>query len=169
MSLLREQSEKVEELYIKHSKQMVQIAYRHVGDEGLAKELVHEVFIRAMSKANVNDFCEHPNPFGWLLKALDNVIRNEQDLAYHKQEVPLEDIQEYLSTSSVDPALPMSALLPEGLTEEERKLILLRFEDNLSFAELAERLGIKEAACRKRVSRAVHKCRMLLIEEASGV
>lgn len=41
-----------------------------------------------------------------------------------------------------------------GLNETDRKIVLLRCQENLSFREIARQCGIKEAAARKRFERA---------------
>jgi RNA polymerase sigma-70 factor (ECF subfamily) len=45
------------------------------------------------------------------------------------------------------------------LDAEERELITMRFADGLRFAEIAQMLGLKEPAVRKRVSRTVRELR----------
>jgi RNA polymerase sigma-70 factor (ECF subfamily) len=52
-----------------------------------------------------------------------------------------------------------------NLKPSEREAILLRYEAELSFRELAEACGVDEAAARKRVSRALARLRMDLGEE----
>ncbi|MEM6954786.1 MAG: sigma-70 family RNA polymerase sigma factor [Myxococcota bacterium] len=49
------------------------------------------------------------------------------------------------------------------LSENERALVVLRFGHGLEYGELAEAFGLKEGACRMRVSRAVSKMRDSLL------
>lgn len=44
--------------------------------------------------------------------------------------------------------------LPKELQLWEREILLMRFEDQLSYAEIAEQLHIKEVSCRSRLVRA---------------
>jgi RNA polymerase sigma-70 factor (ECF subfamily) len=53
----------------------------------------------------------------------------------------------------------------EQLKPSERDAVVLRFESDLSFREVAEACGIDEAAARKRVSRALGRLRETLGEE----
>jgi RNA polymerase sigma-70 factor (ECF subfamily) len=46
------------------------------------------------------------------------------------------------------------AEMMEVLNETDRKIVLLRCQENLSFREIARQCGIKEAAARKRFERA---------------
>lgn len=158
------QSEKLHKLFEQNSKRMAEVAYRHVGNVELAKDLVQEVFVLAAAKADV--VCSHPNAQGWLFKTLHNVVMHEMDRAYHKQEILAEDVEDQKDAVESDLSLHMEAYLPEGLEEEERKLILLRVRDKLSHAEIAELLGMRKATVRQNVSRAIHKCRKLLEQDA---
>ena len=47
------------------------------------------------------------------------------------------------------------------LSREDREILIWRFEEDLSYGELADRLGISETGCRSRVFRAVKRCRAL--------
>ena len=49
--------------------------------------------------------------------------------------------------------------MPAQLSEEDKQLLIWRFEKQLSYREISGRLGISEAGCRSRVSRAVARCR----------
>lgn len=47
----------------------------------------------------------------------------------------------------------------QQLPENDRKLIELKFYEKLSYADLGQRLGIKEDAARQRVNRALNRLR----------
>lgn len=160
------QSEKLHELFVQHSRRMVEIAYRHVGDEELARDLVQEVFVLAVAKADI--VCSHPQPLGWLFKALRHMSMHEMARSYHTQEVPIEDVKGLSDAAGISASLSMEAFLPDGLTDEERELILFRVRDKLSYSEIAEMKGMREDACRKRGARAIRKCRMLLEQDAAA-
>jgi len=53
-------------------------------------------------------------------------------------------------------------ILPTSLSDDERQLLTWYFEQDLSFEEIADQLGITYSACKKRVSRAVQHCRDIL-------
>lgn len=44
--------------------------------------------------------------------------------------------------------------LPKGLSPQEQEILLLRFEERLSYSEIADVLKIKEVSCRSRLMRA---------------
>ena len=60
--------------------------------------------------------------------------------------------------------LPLDSLLPTQLEPKEREILIWRFEHNMSYSEMSNRLGISEDLCRKWVSQAVIKCRKFMRE-----
>jgi len=53
----------------------------------------------------------------------------------------------------------------EELKPSERDVVVLRYESGLSYREIAEAVGIDEAAARKRTSRALGRLRLILKDE----
>lgn len=45
-----------------------------------------------------------------------------------------------------DPEMPLELALPKQLSKEDREILILRFEQRLSCAEIGDRLGISEGA-----------------------
>ena len=149
----------IEMLYRQHARAMVQLAYRRTGDHQTAEAMVQEVFLVACCKPRV--VYQHVKPVGWLYSTLNKIILRELERAYRRTEVYG---WEESRLGAVELELPMDLYLPRELTEQEQELILLRLEQNLSHAEIAEKLGISESACRQRLSRALKKCGRLLEE-----
>jgi len=77
----------------------------------------------------------------------------------HK-EISLEEIAD-IPAKAAD--TPLDHVLPAQLNGEERKVLIWRYEQRINYSEMADRLGISEAACRNRVSRAVAKCRKYMM------
>ena len=74
------------------------------------------------------------------------------------QSIPLDGIvivasPQELVSMVVEKAVKMAEMM-EVLNETDRKIVLLRCQENLSFREIARQCGIKEAAARKRFERA---------------
>ena len=53
---------------------------------------------------------------------------------------------------------PLDNILPEQLQGREREILIWRFEQNMSYNEMANRLGVSADLCRKWVSQAIIKC-----------
>ena len=73
-----------------------------------------------------------------------------------------QEVEEAAELPAESPPLPLTELLPAGLKPEERELLILRFERQLSYKEISDLLYISETACRKRLSRALARCKRLL-------
>ena len=101
----------------------------------------------------------HPALSGWLMVTLRNLIQNDR-----RREKPI-SLEEASGLPVETMPQSLDEILPTQLPKNDRELLIWRFEQNLSYQEIAERKGISEGACRTRVSRAVAKCRELLSEE----
>lgn len=158
--MTNEQRNIIEQLMLQHSAKMIQLAIRKTGSRQLAEDMVQETFTRACD--NADDVCGHENPYGWLQWTLHWVILQEMDRAYHERELPLDEIEDFGKEMDFS---TLKDYLPRELSDEEVTLLLLHYGHQLTHAEIAERQGIQETACRKRVSRALAKCRKYLKEK----
>lgn len=155
-----DQKEQIGRLMRQHAPLMVQLTYRRTGDPQLAEELVQETFLTACQKADV--VCAHEKPLAWLYQTLHYLTLRELNKAQHSREEGCEELNDLMGTE--DP-VSLREVLPRGLTTEEQRILILRFEYRLSHKEIAEELGLTEAACRKQVSRAIQKCRRYIKRE----
>ena len=92
------------------------------------------------------------NPEAYITRILANLVRNYARLSWHN-ELPIDVLPEStLSTDGV--GMRLYEVLPKGLSPQEQEILLLRFEERLSYSEIADVLKIKEASCRSRLMRA---------------
>ena len=155
-----EQKEIIGQLMRQYAPLMVQLTFRRTGDPQLAEELVQETFLTACKKADI--VCSHEKPLAWLYQTLQYLTMKEINKACHSREQSSEELHD-LAVADDPPSF--HEILPRNLTTEERRILILRFEHRLSHREIAEALGISEAACRKQVSRALQKCRISIKRE----
>lgn len=147
-----------ESLYQENAPRMVALAARLLNYPAVAEELVNEAFLILL--AHEQEVREHPNPAGWLWETLKNLIKSELKRAKYRRERPLE---EGLQAASEDPhPIPLAECLPPGLTEREREILLLFYEEGLSYEEIGARLQLSILACGARLTRARAHCRDLL-------
>lgn len=140
---------------------MEQYAFRMTGDEKLAQDLVQETFLTAIIK--IDAVFAHNKPQAWLFKTLRYIMKREIDLSYRKAEVPMEETETFSFEGNL--ASSLEEVLPGSLPKSERELLILRYEKQWSYDAIAEYKGIKPAACRKQVSRAVQHFREELEKE----
>lgn len=153
-----EQSEWFDQLYREHSARLFKQAYYVLHDRHLAEDLVEETFLILLYKQS--DLVKHPNLAGWLSLTLKNLIYDELKSARHRLEVPL--ISDNTATSSDTYYQSLDELLPKGLFPKEREILILLFEEQLSYDEIAQHLGISVLNCRTRAFRAKAHYRALI-------
>ena len=157
----REQKRLISELHVKYYDVMIQYAIRKTGIPETARDAVQEVFLLAILR--VDELAEHPNPAGWLFKALYYTISRELELAHNREEISLEELSHEIPEQNDDPGL--QSVLPDGLSPQDREILIMRFERQMNCAEMAEMLGISHSACRKRLSRAMTRLKKILKNE----
>lgn len=150
------------ELFRKEYPDLAKKAYRLTGSVEAAEDLIQEVFLLATIR--YTKLREHPSPRAWLSVTLYHLAGNYWRLAENIREVPLESV---LALPAGELITPLSESLPQGLTEEERQILIWRFEARLDYQDISSLLGVPEGACRMRVSRAVKKCAKLMEGEES--
>lgn len=138
------------------------------GDAHRAADVTQEVFLDLARKAGT--LKNHPELLGWLFTSTHfaalNAIRAEQRRRRRETEAhamhdagPISDL-ESAAWEEVRPAL--DAALHE-LNERDRRIVLLRFFAQESFAGIAQALGLTENAAQKSATRALDRLRAALV------
>lgn len=151
------QSRLLAQLYQQYAGPMRHWARQRLADGFLAQDMVQETFLLACCKAG-DLFYRGGNPAGWLYRTLQNLIWREWNRQWSC--VP----NNCVINSGEDCEPPNLAMaLPPGLRPAEREILLLRLEQRRPYGEIAARLGISRVTCRQRYSRALRRCRQLLM------
>jgi RNA polymerase sigma factor (sigma-70 family) len=162
------------ELYRRHAEELLRYFARRTLDPEAAAELTAETFAEAFaSRRNYRD--TGVNGVAWLYGiarhqlgrffrtgTIDAVARRRIGLP--REELPADDyerIEELVDLQPIREAL-VDAL--GTLAEEQREALRLRVIDGLSYADVARRLGVAEAAARQRVSRGLRRIALILQE-----
>lgn len=145
------------QLYRREYPVLYRVAYRLTGSRDDAQDMIQKTFLLAISQQE--ELKRHPNPGGWLVVTLNNLVKNERRRMAHQVEIPLEDVSRF---PAQEPDMPFRESLPDGLSTEEQQLLSWKFELELDHREMARRLGISPMACRARLSRLLKKCRDLM-------
>jgi RNA polymerase sigma-70 factor (ECF subfamily) len=140
---------------------MVKMATYLLKDQSIAEELVNEAFLILLSKRR--DLEHHPNLPGWLSQTIKYLIANELNSARHRLEFPLENITDILVNDTYNQSL--SELLPRDLSSKEREILILFYERQLSYEQIAAQLDISVLNCRTRLFRAKAHLRGLIGSE----
>lgn len=143
-------------LYNEEYERMLKVAYRRTKSWELAQDLVQDVFLLAIfNQAKIK---KHPKPSAWLMQTLQNLIMNEMR-SMSRQDIPLDEAKETPARSGT---LPLDSLLPTQLQPKEREILILRFEQEMSYPEMSKHFAVSEDVCRQWVSKAINKCREYL-------
>lgn len=151
-------------LYQKYFQKIFRYCSFNTNSEELAKDICQESFVKAYKK--LKDFRTEGQ---WSIQAfLFAIARNLIiDHSRKKKEVSVEGHEEMASTENLydnfekkENAQKVRAIL-QRLDEVERHIIMLRYFEEMSTADVAKIIGINEGALRVRASRAMQKMKAL--------
>jgi RNA polymerase sigma factor (sigma-70 family) len=136
------------------------------GDSHLAEDITQEVFSDLARQARA--LCRRPAVMGWLYTATRFAaakrVRTEQRRRRREQEAYT--MQENIVDPGHDPdwqrLRPLLDRVMHQLKDRDRQLLLLRFFNQSSLAEVGEELNVSPNAAQKGVDRALEKLRALL-------
>jgi RNA polymerase sigma factor (sigma-70 family) len=133
------------------------------GRSHLAEEIVQRVFTDVARKAA--RLCHHPVLTGWLYRSTRYVAMETNRTELRRQKHHEAFAARPDTTSPMEAAADWEQLRPvldeamERLKEQDREIMLLRFFQGLTFAEVGEKLCLSENAARMRAERALDKLR----------
>lgn len=140
------------ELYECYIDRIFNYVYYRTGNTHDAEDLTARVFQRAMN--HITNYTDRGVPFSaWLYRIAHNLVANWHRDRSRKQEIPIDDI----------PVLPAKGVHPESslvhteeqdallklirtLPPERQHLLILKFVENLSNAEIGQIMGRSEGA-----------------------
>jgi RNA polymerase sigma factor (sigma-70 family) len=146
---------------------------RHTGSDAAALDLTAETFAQAwLSRRSFRDEVDG-SALPWLLGiartvARESARRNEVETRARRRLGLPTDLASEDGYAAVDDRLSPRAALAralETLPEHEREALELRVVDELPYTEVAARLGVRPAAARLRVSRALRRLSALPLKE----
>lgn len=157
MAITPEQDRKITELYLEMFQMLFHYAKTALGNPSFAEEAVQDTF--RIACANPEACLNSPNPRGWLLETLKNVIRNMRRSFERRQKLTdrLISIADPLGTAEAfDPVDDLTALKNICVTvlgENDFHLFWRVTMDHLTMAEAAAEFGIHTETCKKRIQR----------------
>lgn len=162
--MVDQKQEWLDAIYRKYRKATYSTAYHLSGNTETAEDITQEAF--AVLARRYDEVKNHPNIKRWLAKTVANLFANESRRAYHDREVALKP--EHVPTVEDAYFQDLASSFPPGLSENDRELLRLCFEKQLSQEEIAARLGCNVGEFRVRLSRAKLRYRKLHEKNLSG-
>lgn len=148
------------DLYVRYLDGIYQYIFYKTGNEKRAEDLTEHVFLSAWGA--IDGYESRGYPFSsWLYRIAHNAVVDHYRT--EKDERPLDSMAFTLADDALGPEETLmkkrevSRLLEAlaQLSEEKQELIILRFVEDLSHAEVAQILGKSEGACRVMQHRAL--------------
>lgn len=152
-----------EKLYIELSPEIYSIAYEITQNKEESRDLMQDCFVSAME--NINNLKETEKIKNWLIriaanKSHDYIKKKKPSIFTEEQYCMIENLEEVDSEVIPEKSLDAQERAEEvnemlqSLSEDKRLCLLLRYKHNMSYAEIAQELGITESAVKSRISRA---------------
>lgn len=169
-SLLRERAVALDpaalaEIYDRYSGKIYSYVYHRVGDGRVAEDLVGDVFVR-MLEAIRSDRAWSTSLQGWLYRIAHNLIVDQYRRGGNRESVELDET--WMAAENPSHSFEnvfASRQLQQGmrvLTEEQQQVVVLRFVEGLSNAEVAEILDKTEGAIKALQHRALSALRRVV-------
>ena len=144
--------EPIAKLYLEMYGRMVAYAFSVLRDRHLAEEAVQDAFCIFCAKAD--HALQHENPRGWLMRTLQNVMRNMQRRRAAMSRLIMQSLQtKHLEELLVYDETDVDLLYGDWAARADFQLLKRVVLDGCTLLEAAEEYGITVEACKKRIQR----------------
>lgn len=160
-----------EELYERYSGKVYRKCLSFVKDQAKAEDFTHDIFLKLIFK--LGSYNENARFSTWLYSITYNYCMDQLRINKKRAEVYADENLEVpddtdLNTIFEDPDVETKRLkrAMEGLTTEEKSILMMEYQDNLSIREIADVFKITESATKMRLLRSREKLRTKYLETA---
>jgi RNA polymerase sigma-70 factor (ECF subfamily) len=148
------------DLYKSNFERVYAYITRRVSSREEAQDLTAEVFHQAL--ASIENFEWRGAPFvAWLLGIAANVLCGHWQRTGRRQEVPADEIEPVGDDGKIERRALLYQLV-DGLSEDQRRVIVRRFVHQCSIREIAQELSRSEGAIKQLQLRALQNLRARL-------
>ena len=149
---------KLEQLFRQNYSEMIHLASVLLGDDQEAEDVVQDIFLR------VADSDIPPMNDNYLSTAVRNACLNRiRQMRLHDRVKGLMPIADEADLQPIDKRLErlddIAAFVDEKLEEPHRSIFHLRFDEDLTIAEIARRLGLNPNTTYKYLAQSIQKIR----------
>ena len=159
----------LEQLFRQNYSEMSHLARVLLGDDGEAEDVVQDIFLRIadsdiLRPEGLNVARIPPKNDSYLLIAVRNACLNRiRQMQLHERVKNLLPIEDETDLQAIDRQLEqledISAFVDEQLEEPHRSIFHLRFDEDLTIAEIARRLGLNPNTAYKYLAQSIQKIR----------
>ena len=153
------------EIVARHADLVYSAALRQTESADLAADIAQGVFVDLARKAKrLSDrLSADASLAGWLYRgtryAVLNHLRDDRRRATHERQAMEQLLNDSESTPGWQQIRPLLDEAMDGLSDDDREALLLRYFENRDFRAVGLALGVSDDAAQKRVSRAVERLR----------
>jgi RNA polymerase sigma-70 factor (ECF subfamily) len=148
----------IEMLYRRYGAALVLFAAAITGERGRAQDAVHQVFLRLLERGGLDRVAD---PKAYLFVSVRNVILN--DLRARERHVSIENESIWFDPPNRDHAAEFNLRRALGeLSEDQRQVTVLHIWGELTFAQIADVLGVSTNTVSSRYRYALAKLRETL-------
>mgnify|MGYP002626164530 CR=1 FL=1 len=149
----------VDACFDKYGNSILRLAYSYLHNMEDAEDILQETLIRYMNRSPVFENDNHEK--AWLLRVAANLSKNRID--YNNIRRTDELNEELIAEGNENLSFVWEAV--KELSEIQRAVIHLFYQEDYSTAQIAETLGTKESTVRSHLKRGRDKLREILKEE----
>lgn len=159
------------EIYRRHAQQVYAYIHYRLGDQHTSEDLAADVFVRAL--AGIKGYSYRGTPLlAWLYRIAHNVTADYRKAAakraQHQAAEEPEDVEEREDAlQAFDDRQDMMRAI-RALTEDQQQVVILRFYQGMSNADVAKVIGKPEGAVKALQTRALRSLRRVLSERNEG-
>jgi RNA polymerase sigma-70 factor (ECF subfamily) len=157
-------------IYDQHRQPIFNYIYFRVGDSKLAEDLTSDVFVRMVDK--IDTYTQNGRPLAaWLYTIARNLVidhhRRDNQLDWVPLDERLIESKDHNPDKATDHGLLQECLMKalQHLTEDQRQVILLKFMERRSNAEVGSILGKTEGSIKSLQHRALAALKRALDKE----
>ena len=160
------------EIYRRHAQQVYAYIYYRLGDQHTAEDLAADVFIKAL--AGIKGYAWRGTPLlAWLYRIAHNVTidhrkSNARRMRHLAPGEPDGARDRYDRLGALDARTDMLNAM-RGLTDDQQQVIILRFYQAMSTAEVAKVMAKPEGAVKALQSRGLRSLRRILEGQDEGL
>ncbi|MDE5764837.1 MAG: sigma-70 family RNA polymerase sigma factor [Ruminococcus sp.] len=164
-------SVKLRRLYELYEQPMYRIAFAVLKNPSYAEDAVSDAFERIVRKIGRIGNPESSETRSYIVKIIKNTAIDQyrRNTVFYRRNQPIDEETERIPDSSVNVENMIIQdgveSLTENLSSSDRKIIELRFDEQMQWREVAEHLSLTEATVRKRFERAKKKLKGELSNE----
>ena len=155
-----------EEIYDRYADKVYRKCLSFVKDQAKAEDFTHDIFLKLIVR--VGSFKENSKFSTWLFSITYNYcmdqLRTSKKLAEDELTDGIDIIDDSDEISDIDMDAKRLREVLDGISVEERTILLMKYQDEFSIKDIADTFGLTESAVKMRLKRTREKLRKKYME-----